>query len=544
MQLSSRLILLVAALFAAAAISIYVIHAAERAEQAVLTATAEAELERSVRHWVDLTGTSMKSFVEDYSWWDDLVEFVRNPDPDWAEENFEGVLELWNLSALWVFDPAAAQVHHRANDIPGKIEFPVEREALWEICQTTPFPHFFRRTSRGVLEIRGAPIQPGDDDERTSRARGWLMVGRLWNEDFLTRLAPADDRLHLQVTNGPIPDETNRTKPVVHAHLPLMDENDRIVAVLVTQRDHHGLAGWREAGWDETTLMMVFAVGSIGLITAWLGFWVVRPVRAIDQALRTHSAAPIERLSKTPDEFGEIARLIIDSFAQAANLRSETEQREETEIALRESEETLRQMLEDRTRLGLDLHDSTIQTLYASGMSLVAVENHNPDMPEQSKQIIRDVRRHLQATIDELRRFIGQSETTILANSVSESIQLMLTFLRNTSQVQIETEIDEIPNDRLQPKQGMHLLQVLRESVTNALRHARASVITVQVQVRPGLVRLRVEDDGVGLPPHSPEAPSQGMLNMHQRAELAEADLEIKSRPDGGTRIDLSFHTA
>jgi signal transduction histidine kinase len=289
--------------------------------------------------------------------------------------------------------------------------------------------------------------------------------------------------------------------------------------------------------------MLAFAFGSIALILGWLGIWVVRPVRSIDQALRTHSAAPIETLSKSSSEFGEIARLIIDFFAQATDLRAETRHRQETESALRESEETLRQMLKDRTRLGLDLHDSTIQTLYASGMSLVAVENRNPQLPEESKQSIRDVRRNLQETIDELRRFIGQAETTILANSVSESIQLMITFLRNTSQVHIESEIEEIPNDRLDPKQGMHLLQVVRESVTNALRHAQAQVISVQVQVRPGLVRLRVEDDGIGLPQHTPEAPSHGMLNMHQRAELADAELEIKSRPGGGTRIDLSFHT-
>ncbi len=542
-KLNSRLNLLAVILLGGAVTATFLIHRAEESERAVLVESAESALRLNTQHWLDLADDGMSKFVEDYSWWDEMVAFIAEPDPSWAEENFDGALELWEISGLWLVDPSAQLVYQLTSRTPGGIEFPLSREELWETCRATPFPHFYKPTPHGLLELRGAPIQPGDDDERSSPARGWMLVGRMWDEPFLGSLVPPGDEVRLRIIAATEAAAKEEDPDTLRSRIALPDEQGEIVAYLDIQQDQHHILQWQDSGIDETILMLGFAFGSVIVLLIWLGTWVVRPVRSIDRALRQGSAEPIGNLAASSGEFGEIARLIADSFDQAAQLRSETEQRRETEAALRESEETLRQTLRESARLGLNLHDSTIQTLYASGMNLVAVENRSPDLPAKDRDAIKEVRKNLQATIDELRWFIGQTETSIAANSVSESINAMLAFLRNTSQVQINTEIDEIPNDLLSPAKSIHLLQILREAVTNALRHAQADVITVTVQVRSHLLRLRVEDDGVGLPEHTPEAVSRGLLNIHQRAQIAAADLKIDSRPGGGTRIDLDFHT-
>ncbi len=445
-------------------------HQTERAEREVLVESAEAALDKSVRQLADLAGNGMRKFVEDYSWWNEMVDFVADPDPIWAEDNLEDSLEFWEVSGLWVFDPSAKLVYQLTQGGTDGMQFPLTQKEL-------------------ILPI--AP-QRSDDSIKTS--------------------------------------------------LPLVNEFGNVIAYFEVTRDRDDILRWQESGIDETLIALIFAIGSVTLLLVLLGIWIVRPVRAIDRSLREISSAPLKDLAKSPGEFGEIARLITASFEHATQLRSETEQRRETETALRQSEETLQQTLSDRAQLGLNLHDHTIQTLYASGMSLVALENRSPELPPEARTTIQQVRQNLQNTIDQLRSYIGETETTISSNSVSESVITMISFLRNTSQVQIEAEIDDLPNDLLRAEQNIHLLQILREAVTNALRHAQAKSIKVFLQVMPGSVRLRVEDDGIGLPQKTPEAASQGLLNIHKRAELAAARLEIKTRPGGGTRIDLGFN--
>lgn len=541
LKLSSRLVLLAATLLGLALAATFVIHRTEQIEQAVLVESGETALGQNLEHAVQLTSEGMRTFVEDYSWWDEMVEFVSDPDPTWAEVNFEDALEFWQVAGLWVFDPSAELVYAHSDLGPAGLAFPLDQTALWETCQADPFPHFFRSTPEGMLELRGAPIQPGEDAERTSEPKGWFLVARRWDERLFQKLVPADTGVMLQIVPPTADGETASDPTHLEARLPLRDESERLVAHLQARLDKNEILHWKNSGLDETTVMLVYALGSIVLLLGCLELWVFRPIREIDRALRSGTPTPILGLSRAGDEFGEISRLIIDSFTQADRLRSETQQRRDTESALRESEEALRRTLQDWSQLGLNLHDSTIQTLYASGMSLIAVENRNPDLPAETRSAIREVRRNLQTTIDELRSFIGQTETTLSDNSLSDSITTMLAFLRNTSQVQIQADIDEVPNDLLDPEQKIHLLQILRESVTNALRHAQAQTITVHLHVRPGLVRLRVEDDGIGLPRAAPESSSRGLHNIHRRAELAAAELKIKSRPGGGTRIDLDF---
>ena len=513
-------------------------HQTERAEREVLVESAEAALDKSVRQLADLAGNGMRKFVEDYSWWNEMVDFVADPDPIWAEDNLEDSLEFWEVSGLWVFDPSAKLVYQLTQGGTDGMQFPLTQKELWEACQANSFPHFFRSTPLGFVEFRGAPIQPGSDDDRDSLAKGWFLVGRAWDERLFNKIAPAGTQVSLQI----LPIAPQRSDDSIKTSLPLVNEFGNVIAYFEVTRDRDDILRWQESGIDETLIALIFAIGSVTLLLVLLGIWIVRPVRAIDRSLREISSAPLKDLAKSPGEFGEIARLITASFEHATQLRSETEQRRETETALRQSEETLQQTLSDRAQLGLNLHDHTIQTLYASGMSLVALENRSPELPPEARTTIQQVRQNLQNTIDQLRSYIGETETTISSNSVSESVITMISFLRNTSQVQIEAEIDDLPNDLLRAEQNIHLLQILREAVTNALRHAQAKSIKVFLQVMPGSVRLRVEDDGIGLPQKTPEAASQGLLNIHKRAELAAARLEIKTRPGGGTRIDLGFN--
>ncbi|MER6875343.1 ATP-binding protein, partial [Amycolatopsis sp. NPDC000673] len=82
-----------------------------------------------------------------------------------------------------------------------------------------------------------------------------------------------------------------------------------------------------------------------------------------------------------------------------------------------------------------------------------------------------------------------------------------------------------------------HVEAVVREAVSNAVRHADASALSVSVAVRDEVVRISVTDDGKGLP--EGVAPS-GLGNLRERAESAGGEFALEARPGGGVRLDWS----
>lgn len=520
-------------------------HWGEKQEQENLRSSGEELLFTNSAHWLRLSGVGMKQFVEDYSWWDEMVEFVGDPDPEWARINFEDMLGFWQVSGVWVFDQSGYQTYQLAVEDYPQLEFPLDQLTTLQTVRLQPFPHFFKKTPQGWLELRGAPVQRGDDEDRSSQAQGWFFVGRIWDDTFFQALRPMDT---IEFT---VREPTEATAPhsisVLKASHPLADEAGHTIAVLDVVHDTPEIIEWTEAGIDETTLWIVFALLNVVVLGVVLQWGIAQPLRKTAEALRRNDIAPIAALTESPHEFGEISRLIKASFEHQEVLCQETDRRRATETALRESEKSLRRALKERAQLSLDLHDSAIQVLYASGLSLSAIESRlSPQAPLECRKI-RHVSENLQRVVDDLRRFIADAETDQPEKtkpSLSDLIEELLALMRSSNQIQIESKIDAGIEKALTADQSINLLQILREGMSNGMRHSQADTMWVELRVRPQLVRLVIEDNGIGLSPEEISNPKRGLRNIRQRARAINAELDFSARPGGGTRIDLKFSTS
>ena len=541
MSLQSRLNLLFLGLILSSVVAALIANRTERSEQEHLSEAAGVLLQQNSAHWLELSSEGMRQFAEDYSWWDEMVRFVTHPDPAWAETNFEDMLDFWHVSGVWVFDRVGRESYHLTHQDHPNLRFPLDSNEIWDLTRVDIFPHFMKKTEHGWLELRGAPIQPGDDQERTSQAQGWFFVGRVWDETYFNLIRPSS-AFSFSLHNSGKPVVPLNLNQISAAH-PLLDERDQRIGSLIVTRHSPEITQWTTAGVDETLLWGLFGVVVVGATALSIHFWIKRPLRATLQALNSNETAPLRHLAESDHEFGRIARLMSQALDQKAELELETERRSATEIALRQSEESLQQALKERTQLGLDLHDSTIQVLYASGLSLSAVESQLADQPEDICRKLSDIRRNLQLAVDDLRQFIAASEDHSHDRSFRESIDGMLALMRDSNQIQIHSQIDDGVADHLNPHQCINLLQIMREGMANALRHSRAHSLWVEVKVRPKLVRLLIQDDGIGYQSAVNKQNSMGLSNMKSRAEAVGAVLKICERPEGGTRIDLQFNT-
>ena len=190
-------------------------------------------------------------------------------------------------------------------------------------------------------------------------------------------------------------------------------------------------------------------------------------------------------------------------------------------------------VLADRDRIARDLHDHVIQRIFAAGLALqgTVARAESP----QVQQRLTDVVDELQAVIQEIRTTIfdlhGSADgTTRLRQRLDEAIAAFSgSGLRTTAKfVGPLSVVDAALAD--------HAEAVVREAVSNAVRHSGAANLTVTVRVEDDL-RIEVTDDGRGMPD---DVTASGLRNLRARADAVGGELSVTAAPNGGTVLRWS----
>lgn len=98
----------------------------------------------------------------------------------------------------------------------------------------------------------------------------------------------------------------------------------------------------------------------------------------------------------------------------------------------------------------------------------------------------------------------------------------------------------DLPEKRLQDHIETGIYRIVQEALTNVARHAKASVVTVQIKEDAGTIFLQIADNGTGIDAAKVQSPlSTGISGIQERAEILSATLQIKGIPGKGTQINL-----
>ncbi|WP_106403603.1 sensor histidine kinase [Actinocorallia populi] len=219
--------------------------------------------------------------------------------------------------------------------------------------------------------------------------------------------------------------------------------------------------------------------------------------------------------------FTEVTQRLLEPFAGQAAVAME--------LADRRRDLERLSLLEDRDRIAKDLHDTVIQRLFATAMTLMSA-GKLADRP--------DVRRRIQRSVDDLDETIRQIRSTIFALQVEPDAESLRSRLHSVVDdftgllgFAPSVRFDGLLDTDVDPQIGEQLVAVVSEALSNVARHAGAGRVEVVLDVRDDLV-LRVEDDGCGIPPGGRRS---GLKNMAARAEALGGFLELRDREGGGT---------
>ncbi|MED1725448.1 sensor histidine kinase [Brevibacillus parabrevis] len=193
---------------------------------------------------------------------------------------------------------------------------------------------------------------------------------------------------------------------------------------------------------------------------------------------------------------------------------------------------------EERQRLARELHDAVSQQLFAIAMTTAAMKRLVEKNPQRAAQQIELVEEMAAAAQAEMRALLLHLRPATLQNkSLKEAMMELLEELTRKNTMELTWEIEDV--EGLPSGIEDHLFRILQESLSNTLRHAKASLIAVKLFTLQEQVRLRVTDDGVGFDPDGEKMTSYGLRSMQERVAEVGGSMEIYSAVGKGTQIEV-----
>lgn len=192
----------------------------------------------------------------------------------------------------------------------------------------------------------------------------------------------------------------------------------------------------------------------------------------------------------------------------------------------------------ERERIARELHDGTIQTLYAAGLLAESVQRGlPPESPpwERQTRVITVINEAISA----LRQTISDLRTPETAN-LGAALKQLTREVQQRCLTPVALEL-ALPDERgLAPRRASHILAVVQEALSNSVRHARCQHITLGAayEASSDLLQLWIRDDGIGL--HPDAVAGYGLRNMRDRARLLGGTLTIAPSDSHGTCITLT----
>ncbi|MDD4802003.1 MAG: histidine kinase [Syntrophomonas sp.] len=201
--------------------------------------------------------------------------------------------------------------------------------------------------------------------------------------------------------------------------------------------------------------------------------------------------------------------------------------------------EQLRIAAEERRKLGLEIHDTIIQELYAMGLKVGYLAKYKDK--GSAGDILEEIKESITTTINKTREFISVNVLEEIAlDELKDSLEQLVKRYNETQGVKIELKciISPYIEGTLSPEKTTQIYYIVQEAITNIIRHAQADYAQVLLEGRHDFINITITDNGKGISYDENNVEQFGIRSMNERAQRINGLLKIE-RLAKGTSIEL-----
>jgi two-component system sensor histidine kinase DevS len=201
-------------------------------------------------------------------------------------------------------------------------------------------------------------------------------------------------------------------------------------------------------------------------------------------------------------------------------------------------------IIEERSRIGMDLHDGVIQSIYAVGLTLESARLLLPDEPEEASVVLEQLVNSLNDVIRDIRNFILDLRPQRFSGDLNQALGRLVREFQANAMVPVSLSADNQKMTAWPLPVARTMFLTTQEALANVARHARADQVKVAIWQEKGAAVLTISDDGVGFNvEEQAQSVGHGLANMRTRAEELNGTFSVESSPGAGTEIRLQLPT-
>ncbi len=217
-------------------------------------------------------------------------------------------------------------------------------------------------------------------------------------------------------------------------------------------------------------------------------------------------------------------------------------------IARRHSQDRLLALMEERSVIARELHDSLAQSLSYLKIQVSRLDAITPQQANAAvckigeiKQVTAELRDGLNSAYRQLRELLTTFRLRMDEAGLNHALEKTVAEFGERSDIDIQLD-NRLGNCKLSPNAEIHVIQVIREALSNVVRHSQAehAVVSLEYDV-DGDVIVAIDDDGKGMPQDADRQHHYGLAIMKERAHGVAGELCVIPSVLGGTRVELVF---
>lgn len=279
---------------------------------------------------VNLDGSSLKQLSNDYSFWDDMVNYVKTANPDFAKNSLDTSLDTYNVDTYAVYRPDGTIVSENSSKDDKGLRINKLSPDFFRRLNSYRQAHFYQKTSYGILEVRAIDIVPSSDSEHKTKPQGYWVIGRLLKKDYVNNISNLSQTT--TTLEGGDNNPSSQTKDdTVSFSTPLKDWDGSTVGTLKSTAKVPLINDLKKQYSRQMQLLGALFVLIAGFTLLAVYFYILRPIKQISTAIDHQDTTYIEALRHKKSEFGELAQTVKDFFDQKVVLADAEFRRNELE---------------------------------------------------------------------------------------------------------------------------------------------------------------------------------------------------------------------
>ncbi|SHO48423.1 sensor histidine kinase [Anaerocolumna xylanovorans] len=188
----------------------------------------------------------------------------------------------------------------------------------------------------------------------------------------------------------------------------------------------------------------------------------------------------------------------------------------------------------ERNRIAQELHDSMGHSLMALNMSLEYAENVITTKPEKAMEVIHKTRDMTKDCVNDLRRVVSLLKDTTHTEQLRQAINELFHNFKESSSVRFRLNVDDSIEGE-PPDIKSCIYKIIREAITNGIKHGRATLFTINILGKADAISLRVENNGAV---NENIIKSDGIAGMEERVKLLGGGIQFTSAREGGFAVE------